>query len=375
LAPQQTAAIRNGSLRPLVETHPNRWVYAVGVKPLPGEDLEHIFTHTRPLWDRIGGRRIFISGGTGFFGAWLLESLIYCNRKLRLDLSATVLTRDPNAFRVRMPHLAVDPAIELLHGDVRDFALPDQVFEFVLHGAVSTSAGAGQNPGELLSTLIHGTERVLELAQTRGTKKFLFASSGAVYGKQPENLSHIPESYLGGPEWLDPNAAYGEGKRISEQLCSLAAAESGMDLAIARCFAFVGPHLPLDQHFAIGNFIADALAARNIAVRGDGTAVRSYLYAADLAIWLWTMLLGESESPRTLAVNVGSRDAISIGELAQLVVDELDPSLEVEIAQKPLPGASRAQYVPDVGKAESIFGLRPEISLREAIRRTAQWYR
>lgn len=367
--------IRNGALGTPVETHPNRWVYAEGVKPLAAEDLEHIFAHTLPLWSPIGGRRFFISGGTGFFGAWLLESLIYCNRKLRLDLSATVLTRDPDVFRARMPHLAVEPAIELLRGDVRDFVIPDGGFDFVLHGAVSTSAEAANRPAELLSTLIHGTERVLELAKMRGTRKFLLVSSGAVYGKQPGHLTHIPETYLGGPDWLDTNAAYGEGKRISEQICSLAASEFGFDLAIARCFAFVGPHLPLDQHFAIGNFIADALAGRNIAVRGDGTAMRSYLYAADLAVWLWTILLEKNESPQAFAVNVGSGEAISIGELAQLVVDELNPSLEVEIAQKPLPGALRAQYVPDVRRAESIFGLRPAISLRKAICRTAQWYR
>jgi nucleoside-diphosphate-sugar epimerase len=345
------------------------------VKPLPDEDLEHIFNHTLPLWDRVRGRRIFISGGTGFFGAWLLESLIFCNRKLSLDLSATVLTRNPDAFAARMPHVAADPAIELLRGDVRDFDFPDASFEFVLHAAVATSADAGQRPSELLNTLINGTERVLELARTHGTKKFLFVSSGAVYGKQPEHLSHIPENYLGGPDWLDPGAAYGEGKRIAEQLCSLAAREAGFDLAIARCFAFAGPHLPLDQHFAIGNFIADALAGRNIAVHGDGTAMRSYLYAADLAIWLWTMLLGEGELSQPVAFNVGSGEGISISDLAKLVVDELNPSLRVEIAQIPTAGAARAQYVPNVEKAESVFGLRQKISLREAVRRTADWYR
>jgi len=345
------------------------------VKPLSSQDLEHIFSLTVPIWDRVRGRRIFISGGTGFFGAWLLESLIYCNRRLDLDLSATVLTRNPIAFAARMPHLAGDPAIELLRGDIRDFVFPDKDFEFVIHAAVSTSAGAGQQPGELLNTLINGTDHVLELAKTHGAGKFLFVSSGAVYGKQPENLSHIPETYLGGPDWLDPDAAYGEGKRIAEQMCSLAARESGFELAIARCFAFVGPHLPLDQHFAIGNFIADALAGRNIAVRGDGTAMRSYLYAADLAIWLWTLLLEERPLPQPLAVNVGSGEAISIAGLARLVVEEVNPSLKVEIAQTPIAGAPRAQYVPNVEKAESVFGLRPAISLREAVRRTADWYR
>jgi nucleoside-diphosphate-sugar epimerase len=350
--------------------------YADCVKPLPTEDLDLVLEHTLPLWERARGRRVFISGGTGFFGAWLLESLAYCNRKLGLGLSATVLSRDPGAFARRMPHLAGERSIQMLQGDVRDFAFPPEEFEFVIHAAAATSTAAASQPLELLSTLIDGTKRMLAFAKERGAMRFLFTSSGAVYGRQPENVSHIPEDYFGGPEWLDANAAYAEGKRVSEQMCSLYARESGIDFVVARCFAFVGPHLPLDQHFAIGNFIADALAGRNIAVRGDGTPMRSYLYGADLAIWLCTMLLRDSlpgSNPHVF--NVGSGEAISIRDLAQVVVDELDPSLKVEVAKAAIAGEPRLQYVPDVHRAENSLGLRQTIGLREAIRRTAAWHR
>ena len=350
--------------------------YADCVKPLPTEDLDHVLGHTRPLWEPARGGRIFISGGTGFFGAWLLESLAYCNRKLDAGIVATVLTRDPEAFAGRMPHLASEPCIQILRGDVRDFAFPPQEFEYVIHAAAPTSAAAASQPLALLSTLHDGTEHMLAFANARGAKKFLLTSSGAVYGRQPQNMSHIPEDYVGGPGGLDANAAYAEGKRVSEQMCSLDARESGMDFIVARCFAFVGPHLPLNQHFAIGNFIADALAGRNIAVRGDGTPMRSYLYAADLAVWLWAMLLRESlpgSNPHVF--NVGSAEAISIRDLAQVVVEELNSSLEVEVAESPIIGGPRLQYVPDVSKAEDRLGLRQTIGLREAIRRTAAWYR
>ncbi|MGD0481455.1 MAG: NAD-dependent epimerase/dehydratase family protein, partial [Terracidiphilus sp.] len=123
-------------------------------------------------------------------------------------------------------------------------------------------------------------------------------------------------------------------------------------------------------------FIADALAGRNIAVRGDGTPMRSYLYGADLAIWLWTMLLHESlpgSNPHVF--NVGSGEAISIHDLAQVVVEELDPSLKMEVAKAPIAGEPRLQYVPDVHSAENCLGLRQTIGLRDAIRRTAAWYR
>jgi nucleoside-diphosphate-sugar epimerase len=346
------------------------------VKPLPTEDLNHVLGHTRSLWEHVRGHRIFISGGTGFFGAWLLESLVHCNRELKLDLHATILTRNPSAFRQRLPHLTDDPAISLLPGDVRDFPFPECEFEHVIHGATSSASDAATRPLELMSTIIHGAEHMLAFARSRNVRSFVCISSGAVYGRQPESLTHIPEDYLGGPAWLNPSAAYAEGKRIAEQMCSIATKESALRVAIARCFAFVGPHLPLDRHFAIGNFIGDALAGRDIAISGDGTPMRSYLYTADLAIWLWTLLLGQTQkNENPTVINVGSGDAISIRDVAQQVIDELNPSLRVKVAREPMVGGSREQYVPGVEKAEAELGLRPLIGLREAIRRTANWYR
>jgi dTDP-glucose 4,6-dehydratase len=346
------------------------------VKPLPADDLDHVLQHTAPLWERVRGCRIFISGGTGFFGAWLLESLVHCNRALQLDLRATVLSRDPKAFLARMPHLTGAREIELIAGDVRSFVFPADAFDYVIHGAVPTHLAAASRPAELMSVVLHGAERVIEFAKVCGARSFLLTSSGAVYGRQPENLSHIAESYLGGPDWLDPDAVYAEGKRVTEQMCSLLAHETGVHCVLARCFTLVGPHLPLNQHFAIGNFIADALAGRDIQIRGDGTPVRSYLHAADLAVWLWTMLFLAAElDENPAAFNVGSAEAVSIRELAQMVVEELNPELRVHVAGDSAMGAKRVQYVPDVSKAEATLGLRPLIGLREAIRRTAAWHR
>lgn len=350
--------------------------YAGGVKPLPAEDLEHVLTHTAPLWESVRGAQVFIAGGTGFFGSWLLESFAHCNEKLGLKAQATVLTRNPELFRAKSPHIAKLTSIRLLEGDVRTFDFPREQFAFVIHAAAPTSADAAALPRDLMRTIIDGTDRVVQFAEKSGTKRFLLVSSGAVYGRQPQNLSHIQEDYLGGPDWLNLKSAYAEGKRVAEQICAASARESDVRFGIARCFAFVGPHLPLDQHFAIGNFIRDALAGRKIAIRGDGTATRSYLYAADLAIWLWTMLLGETatrENP--LFLNVGSGEGISIGDLARTVAAELDPCLEIEIAGHAEPAHPREKYVPDVRKADSCLGLRQTIGLREAIRRTAEWYR
>jgi nucleoside-diphosphate-sugar epimerase len=346
------------------------------VKPLPHEDLDHVLQHTAPLWERARGRRLFLSGGTGFFGAWLLESLAHCSRELGLGLRATVLSRDPATFLERMPHLANEPALEFLKGDVREFAFPAGEFDYVIHGAAPTSLADARRPAELLSVLVRGGERMVEFTETCGARSFLLVSSGAVYGRQPEGMTHIAEDYRGGPDWLDADAVYAEGKRVCEQMTALLAGRSAVRCAIARCFTFVGPHLPLDQHFAIGNFIADALAGRPLVVLGDGTPVRSYLHAADLAVWLWTLALRAPELDANPAVyNVGSGERVSVRQLAERVAAAIDPALRVEVLGASALGAKRVQYVPDVRKAETELGLRAWIGLDEAIKRTAAWYR
>src|SRR5262249_22288425 len=153
---------------------------------------------------------LFVSGGTGFFGRWLLETFAYCDRKLELDAHATVLSRSPSDFLGRFPHIATESSIDFLQGNLQTFEFPSKQIDFVVHAAAPTSAEAASQPRELLRTIIHGTERLIELAEARGTTRFLLTSSGAVYGRQPENVSHLREDYLGGPEWLDPKSAYAE---------------------------------------------------------------------------------------------------------------------------------------------------------------------
>lgn len=338
--------------------------------PLPPNDLEHVFLHTRNLWDEMRGQRIFITGGTGFFGCWLVETFAYINRVLELSAHATVLTRDPAAFSKKCPHIASDPAISLLAGDVRSFAYPGQEFKYVIHAATDTSLKSGiEDPLERLETILGGMDRTLKFAAVHGTRKLLFTSSGAVYGKQ--RVTHVAEDDRGAPDQLDPSSVYAEGKRAAELMCSLYAQTHAMEYKIARCFAFVGPHLPLDTHFAIGNFIRDAMRGGPIEISGDGTPTRSYLYAADLAIWLWTMLF---RAPSLRAFNVGSENAVNIGELAHHVSSALDSGVKVKIAIEPVAGREIQRYVPLTGRAREELGLVEHIQLDDAIRRTAAWY-
>ena len=346
-------------------------------KPLSSVDLDLVLSQTRDLWQEVRGRRVFITGGTGFFGCWLVESFCHVNRALGLGARATVLSRDPAKFAMNCPHLAGDPAITLHAGDVRSFAFPAGEFRFVIHAATEASAKqSAEEPFEMLSTILAGTERILRFAAQCGARKFLLTSSGAVYGRQPPELTHVPESFNGAPDPLVAASVYAEGKRAAELMCVLhqktAAAQGiGFEAKIARCWAFCGPHLPLDTHFAIGNFIGDVLAGRPISIAGDGTPRRSYLYAADLAVWLWTILF---RAPALLAINVGSGRDVSILQLAEIVAATLAPSTEIHVAQQTVPDVLPARYVPSVERAERLLGLRETVSLEEAIQRTAAWH-
>lgn len=341
------------------------------MRPLLPEDLHHVLSHTAGLWAELRGGRLFITGGTGFFGKWLLESFLAANAAHDLNARVTVLTRSASAFVSQAPHLAAHPAVQLYEGDVRTFNFPDGPYTHVIHAATTSATNVNEaDPEAMLDIIIRGTRRTLDFARHAGVRQFLLTSSGAVYGRQPPDLSHVPEDYPGAPDPLDPRSAYGEGKRVAEHLCAVAHAHHGLGATVARCFAFVGPHLPLDTHFAVGNFLRDGLGGGPIRVTGDGTPYRSYLYAADLAVWLWAVLLRGRPGR---AYNVGSDADLTIATLARAVAAYFHT--DVEIARPPSPDRPAERYVPDTRRAARELGLRAWTDLGTALDRTARWHR
>ncbi|MGA7683807.1 MAG: NAD(P)-dependent oxidoreductase [Terriglobales bacterium] len=334
-------------------------------------DLDSMLARTEPLWSELRGGRILITGATGFFGCWLLESFAWANRRLNLGAHTVALSRHPHTLAAKAPHLAGDPAITLHAADIRDGKFPSGQFWHVIHAAAEASAKLNtEAPLVMFDTIVEGTRRTLEFSSNSSVRRFLFVSSGAVYGTQPPNVTHVDESFEGGPNPLDPANAYAEGKRAAELLCALARSSS-LEPTIARCFAFVGPYMQLDTHFAIGNFISDRLHDRPIQVRGDGSAVRSYLYASDLMVWLWTILF---KGRPGRAYNVGSEEAVNIAALAREVAAALPPEPEVRISSSSIADAPLHRYVPSTARAREELGLLGEVPLREAIGRTHRWF-
>lgn len=337
---------------------------------LPLNLIEVVVDRCVGVWKQLRCARLFITGGTGFYGSWLVESLVAANDQLSFGVSAVVLSRNPESFLQKRPHLRGRKDLTFIAGDVRNFEFPAGEFTHVIHAATEASAKLNrEDPLLMIDTIVDGTRRTLDFAVHCGARHFLNTSSGAVYGDIPTSIGPVPESFMGGPDVSNPKWAYGEGKRLSELLCAIYADEHGIGTKNVRCFATVGPGLPLDTHFAIGNFIADALAGREIVIQGDGSAVRSYIDIADLTIWLWHVLVfGESKQ----VYNVGSEEGYSIRQIADKVRDVLAPSLPIKVMGKPLPNQLASHYVPSTAKARTQLGVSLCVHIDESIRATAE---
>jgi nucleoside-diphosphate-sugar epimerase len=325
-------------------------------------DLDHILAYTQDLWFDMRGQHIFITGGTGFIGQWLLESFVWANQRLSLGATAVVLTHSPADFASRRPDLAACPSIQLVPGDVRSFACLCGEFPFVIHAATD----ARRDALSTFDSIVNGTRRVLDFATAHGLGKFLLLSSGAVYGN-----CHAPvceqDNYAPNP--LSPLSAYAEGKRAAEHLCALYHAQCSLPVKIARLFSFMGPYLPADGRFAAGTFLQQAAAGNPVRVYGGEHIYRSYLYPSDLMIWLWTILFQGLECR---AYNVGADFPICILDLARHIAKEsgvpCKEGLPESLGRHPY-------YIPDIRRAGAELNLRPTVDLHSTISKSVAWFK
>lgn len=332
------------------------------------DDLNLVFENTKNIWSKIRNKTIFITGGTGFFGIWLIMSFVHVNRKLGLNSNLIVLTRDKNKFINNYKWIREYNEISFLEGDVLNFEFIEGKIDYIIHAATEASVKLNdEQPLVMFETVVNGTKRVLEFAKIKKVKSFLFTSSGAVYGKQPSEIQNLSENFRGAPVTSDPMSMYGEGKRMAEVLCAANYKLFNLPVKIARCYAFIGPFLQLDSHFAAGNFIKNLINNEDIIIEGDGTPYRSYMYSADLVVWLWTILFeGKDNSP----YNVGSDIAVNIAELANLIAKEDNLNKIKVIVKKNKSDEPVLRYVPNVDKAKTELDLKIYTDLKTSLIKT-----
>jgi nucleoside-diphosphate-sugar epimerase len=296
---------------------------------------------------------LLIIGGTGFFGKSIIDAY---HRNLlkhwKID-KIIALSRNASNLAHNAPEL-MSSNIELMNADISkiDF-LPNA--DYVIHAAASTDASKYLSQGDKEKTnIIKGTLNYCDLApRFNKHSKIVFCSSGAVYGYQPKNITHLSENMAFGhiDQLDDTKKSYAYAKRDAEQAIQRLG-QSGLNVSIARCFAFAGKYLPRDQHFAFGNFIADGLAGRDIVVKTNKAVYRSYLYADDLVTWLLSIAAASSKT--CPIYNVGSDEEVEIRQLAQIIAEHFNVGTNVI---HPISLDNVDRYIPSIDKIKSELNL------------------
>jgi dTDP-glucose 4,6-dehydratase len=333
-------------------------------------DLDRLLDRIGPELSELDGSSLFVTGATGFIGRWLLEMLRRAHGR-GIRVQTHILTRNPAGFSAKSPHLADHKDFVVHAGEIASFDISGLNPGFIFHAATDASAKLNQeSPLRMFDTAVLGTRHLLTRAAEWQSKRMLFLSSGAIYGRQPPEVPAISESWGGAPDCLNPVNTYAESKRCAELLCAIASRDSDLDVSIARIFAVLGPGLELESHFAAGNFLSDAIAGRDVTVNGNGLAVRSYLYPTDLLAMLVKLLVRGASGK---AYNVGSEEAVTIRELAERI-SRIIGNGTTQVLGAADAGWNPGRYVPDVRAIRDDFGLEPMVDLDRAIRNTALSY-
>jgi len=308
---------------------------------------------------------LLVIGGTGFFGKSILDSFKRGGLEKWGIERVIAMSRNAESLLKEAPQL-ISSKVELYSADITTTTtLP--FADIVIHAAASTDAARYlSRPLEEQQNIQAGTYNYCSLAKKYHAKsKILYVSSGAVYGRQPANLTHIPEDYIANDlsELPDGKRDYAFAKRDAEEAVK-SLGQEGLSVSIARCFAFAGPWLPRNQHFAIGNFIEDGLHGRPITVKATNMVYRSYMYADDLVEWLMTIALHANQA--CPVYNVGSDETIMIGDLARLTAGEFGVNASVPDITE----SSIDRYIPSINKARNALGLTLQHDLIAGIRHT-----
>jgi UDP-glucuronate decarboxylase len=343
--------------------------------PIIEEDLSTICSADLP-WSVLDGKTVVISGANGLLPSMMVEALLYRNENQGSSINVVGLVRSQERGEKRFhSFLETKSRLTLVQQDISQPLRYAGPADFIVHAASPASPKYyGVTPVNTLRANIAGTENLLELARCQGTERFLFFSSGEVYGNVNSDRVPTREEDYG---YLDPTtvrACYAESKRMGENMCVSWHHQYGVPTGIVRPFHTYGPGMALDDGRVFADFVADIVHHRNIEMKSDGKATRAFCYLSDATIGFFTVLLKGANGH---TYNVGNPKAeMSILELAETLV-QLFPERKLQLIRKieettnlylqsPIPRNS-----PNIDKVRAL-GWEPTIGVAEGFRRTVQ---
>jgi len=330
---------------------------------------------------QLDGSVILITGASGLFGAWLIQCIDGLNKSLGISIKMVLLVRSAEVLTKRLAEWDVDTgSVELVLGSLENLSMLDHLLwtpTHIIHAASLPNVTNSKSwCRDHIVSSVSGFDTLIQYAHSWSVDSVLLTSSGARY-QMPDIASQndcrfVEEAAINGG--ARDREIYGETKRLLEYMADCEGTRLGVRIPIARCFAFIGPYLNLHANYAVGNFMADRLNESEIIISGDGRAVRSYLYLADLAIWLLKVLLHGEHGK---AYNVGGEQGHSIKEIAEIIatLDVDPPKKAVRVNIKGQLGTAPDNiYLPDLERTKQELNCSESFDFEIAVQRTLAWY-
>ena len=326
-------------------------------------DITDILEELDLDWKNFKNSRILLLGGTGFIGQWVTSCFLEANNIHNLNLELVILTRSPIDAIRKNPHL-VSKNVQLIELDlVKNTQLSlDLGFNFFIHGATDSTFSNAASESKPQSS-IRGAQLILNSVNSSVFTRGIHLSSGAVFPRQMNSSVGQTESEI--YEKLDRLSEYGKAKYETENMFRSKSDSEWFQVANPRLFTFFGPGIPLDKHFAVGNFLRNAMNKEPIVVNGNPNTIRSYMYPTDLIVWIIKLLLNPSSS----TLNFGSDIPITMADLATKINDVTgNKGIQFRGNSEPT-----SIYFPSTIKARQHLSVKQSIVFEEGIERWVNW--
>jgi UDP-glucuronate decarboxylase len=352
------------------------------------EDLRYINNHLSEELACLAGKKILITGGAGFLGYYLIQSLLHWNSSVKTSrqIDVTVYDNYIRGVPTWLSALEADSTLHLVRHDITN-PLPEQMpfFSFIIHAAsIASPTYYRKYPIQTMDANVNGLRLLLEYTrhqkmQGRQVEGFLYYSTSEIYGDPTPDAIPTPETYRGNVSCTGPRACYDESKRYGEALCVNFAQQYGLPVKVARPFNNYGPGLKITDKRVLPDFARDIFDGRDITMHSDGSPTRTFCYIADAVVGYYKILVKGKPGE---AYNIGvEKPEISMADLVQKVI-AIARELFGYKGQVRYLASNEADYLIDnpnrrcplITKARRELEYDPQIDIDEGLRRSLIWY-